>query len=241
MQSTILHIPHSSTHIPSMQGFVLDAVGPNLAMQTDWATDRIFDLDGLTRLVTPWSRLFCDVERLPDQVEPLYMDGRGFYYTLGYDRSPLRCEDPEHKAFVHRTYYRAHHDALECLVAEALDRTGSCHIIDCHSFGELPIGTQCTAPLSPDFCVGTDAYHTPEHIREHAVSFFHEHGYSVELDNPFAGCVIPLSYYRTNPSVTGMMIEVNKRLYMDGNAIINKEVEKLRGLMMEYVGRLAQI
>ncbi len=224
-----------------MQGFVLDAVGPNLAMQTDWATDRIFDLDGLTRLVTPWSRLFCDVERLPDQDEPLYMDGRGFYYTLGYDRSPLRCEDPEHKAFVYRTYYRAHHDVLECLVAEALDRTGSCHIIDCHSFGELPIGTQCTAPLSPDFCVGTDAYHTPEHIREHAVSFFHEHGYSVELDNPFAGCVIPLSYYRTNPSVTGLMIEVNKRLYMDGNAIINKEVEKLRGLMMEYVGRLAQI
>lgn len=45
-----------------------------------------------------------------------------------------------------------------------------------------------------------------------------------------------MAYYKTNSNVSSMMIEVNKRLYMNGNAIINQEVENLRGLMTEYVG-----
>lgn len=214
-----------------MDGFVWEAVVPNLVYQTDWATERIFDVEGVARLVTPWSRLFCDVERLPDEQEPCYKQGRGFYYTHGCDGEPLRQLDEEHKKYVHEHYYSVHHATFERMVAEALERTGHCHIIDGHSFGDVPYGTQCQAPLQPDFCIGTDAYHTPAHVLEHAVSFFRDRGYSVEVDNPFGGFVVPPVYYRTNPNVTGLMIEVNKRLYMNGNIILNEEVEKLKELM----------
>lgn len=233
--SVVFHIPHSSTHIPFIDGFVWEAVVPNLVYQTDWATERIFDVKGVARLVTPWSRLFCDVERLPDDLEPCFKQGRGFYYSHGFDGTVLRHIDETRKMYVHEHYYSVHHATLVRMVAEALEHTGHCHIIDGHSFGDVPYGTQCEAPLNPDICIGTDAYHTPTCVLDYAVSFFRNRGFSVEVDNPFAGFVVPQKYYRSNPNVTGLMIEVNKRLYMNGDSVINEQVELLKGVMQDYV------
>jgi N-formylglutamate amidohydrolase len=42
-----------------------------------------------------------------------------------------------------------------------------------------------------------------------------EVGYSVAVDVPFAGALVPLSSYQTDRRILSVMIEVNKRLYMD--------------------------
>lgn len=234
-RSVVMHIPHASTHLPSLEGFVLDAIIPNMARQTDWATDKIFDVEGVAQIVTPFSRLFCDVERLRDEDEPQFKRGRGFYYTLGHDGALLRHEDPAHKQHVHELYYTAHHSLLDRYVHAALAETGTCCIIDCHSFDDQVVGTLCETPLDPDFCIGTDSYHTPDALRDYAVDFFHRHGYSVEIDNPFSGCMIPMSAYHKNPKVTGLMIEVNKRLYMDNLRILDEQVADLQRLMTLFV------
>ena len=233
--SVLMHIPHASTHIPSLEGFVLDAIILNMALQTDWATDAIFDVEGVAQIVTPFSRLFCDVERLRDEDEPQFKRGRGFYYTLGFDGSLLRHEIAEHKQHIHKEYYTAHHALLDHMVHEALATNGRCCIIDCHSFNEQVVGTLCETPLNPDFCIGTDSYHTPDALREYAVDFFTSRGYTVELDNPFSGCVIPMSVYQTNPNVNGLMIEVHKRLYMDDLRILHDQVRHLQHVMSDFV------
>ena len=64
----ILHIPHSSAHIPSRDGFIFDfrTIEKEILKLTDWYTDELFDLKGYTKIVTPFSSILCDVERFGD-------------------------------------------------------------------------------------------------------------------------------------------------------------------------------
>lgn len=81
--SFIFHIPHSKTEIPEQ--FKSDFVNTELMeseikLLTDFATDEIFTIGNTTKLVFPYSRIFCDVERLDDENEVMFEYGRGFYY-----------------------------------------------------------------------------------------------------------------------------------------------------------------
>jgi N-formylglutamate amidohydrolase len=69
----VFHIPHSSTSFPSREGFVcLDLIPGEVEKLTDWHTDRIFAVPGITTLRAGFSRVFCDVERfVPDELEPM--------------------------------------------------------------------------------------------------------------------------------------------------------------------------
>ena len=52
-------------------------------------------------------------------------------------------------------------------------------------------------------------------IREAIVAAVKETGYSVNIDAPFSGALVPLSCYRKGDRISSVMIEVNRRLYMD--------------------------
>ena len=77
----ILHIPHSSTDIPFYDGFDLDLIDDETNLLVDIATDKIFNFEDVDSIVFEYNRIFCDVERLDDDSEPLFKKGRGFYYT----------------------------------------------------------------------------------------------------------------------------------------------------------------
>ena len=134
LDSFVMHIPHAAVHLPSMEGFLPEKVEENLLLLTDWATDRIFDVGGVEKIIAPFSRLFCDVERFEDAEEPMVEVGRGFFYTHGYDGSALRKADAGLKDAVYRDYYLRHHERFYALVRERLERYGVCHVVDCHSF-----------------------------------------------------------------------------------------------------------
>jgi N-formylglutamate amidohydrolase len=48
-----------------------------------------------------------------------------------------------------------------------------------------------------------------------SVAAVKEAGYSVTVEAPFAGALVPLASYRTDRRIWSVMIEVNRRLYMD--------------------------
>jgi N-formylglutamate amidohydrolase len=89
-------------------------------------------------------------------------------------------------------------------------------IIDCHSFPSvaLPYELDQTGQRA-DFCVGTDSFHTPSFVRDAIVAAAKEEDYSIAVDTPFAGALVPLAFYRNDRRVWSVMIEVNRRLYMD--------------------------
>ena len=238
LDSYILHIPHASTDIPKLDGFLLDRLEKDLYLLTDWATDRIFDVDGIEKIVTPYSRLFCDVERLEDASEPMLQVGRGFFYTHGYDGSELRQLDQELKDVVYRDYYQKHHELFYEKAKERLEKHGVCYIMDCHSFNDHPEVPFLDQPKSPDICIGTDPFHTPDYLLNYTLNYFSRLGYSVEVNNPYAGCIIPKPYFLKNDQVMGIMVEINKRLYMDDNSVNDEKVEQLRKQMSGYFSNL---
>ena len=75
----ILHIPHSKTEIPFYDGFNMDYIENETKLLVDFATDKIFDIPNVESLIFEYNRIFCDVERLDDNDEPLFNLGRGFF------------------------------------------------------------------------------------------------------------------------------------------------------------------
>ena len=101
-------------------------------------------------------------------------------------------------------------------MAGVLARHGRCLVVDCHSFpsSPLPYERGPGAHVRPDICIGTDAFHTSEATARAFVQAFAANGWSVELNRPFAGALVPASRYRQDARVSAVMVEVNRRLYL---------------------------
>lgn len=214
----VVHVPHSSHRIPTYQGYRdLALLKSQIELLTDWETSTIFSFDDAKRLVAKFNRCFCDVERLPDDMEPMSKVGRGLFYTHSDDGQVLRYDTPENRKIV-MEYYEKHHKALEGMVSDKLEKHGECYIIDGHSFPDKPFQTDMDKSEDrADFCIGTDEFHTPKEDVKKLVAGLQKYGYSVSIDTPYSGTIVPLSMYQKEERVKSMMIEVNRRLYlMDG-------------------------
>jgi len=108
---------------------------------------------------------------------------------------------------------------LERMVNDVAARWGVCLIVDCHSFPSVALPYEPDqAPHRADICIGTDKFHTPLLIRDAMVAKAEEDGYSVTVNAPFAGALVPLPCYRKDRRILSVMIEVNRRLYMDDHS-----------------------
>jgi N-formylglutamate deformylase len=223
-QIAIFHIPHSSRHVPAeeRQTILLDDAELNseLLRMTDAYTDELFPVTPVEagRVVFPLSRLVCDVERFPsDEDEPMIARGMGVIYTQTSTGGVLRVRpDAFHRRALLDRWYWPHHSTLERIVGDVTAQSGVCLIVDCHSFASvaLPYELDQTSDRA-DICIGTDAFHTPPQVRDSIVAAAKEEGYSVAVDAPFSGALVPLSSYQTDRRILSVMIEVNRRLYMD--------------------------
>jgi N-formylglutamate amidohydrolase len=221
---TVIHIPHASTAIPDdvRATFVLsDAmIERELLRLTDRYTDELFGLDPAiaTSVVYGVSRLVVDPERFTDDAtEPMAAQGMGAVYTSTTDGTPLRSRlDASERAALLVRFYEPHHAALEAATHAALDATGRCLIVDAHSFPDGPLGSDLDqAPERPETCIGTDAFHTPGQLATEAVDGFKARGLEVAVNRPYAGALVPALWYRRDKRVSAVMIEINRRLYMD--------------------------
>lgn len=219
MQQLILHLPHASTHIPDFTGYVVntETLDAELLRLTDWYTDELFgnNHDHLVR--APFSRVFCDVERFSDdRHEPMAARGMGVLYQALDNGDQLREVSPAFRQQVLDRYYFPHHARLTRAVQTELAQHSRCLIVDAHSFPDVPLQRDPDQSLPrPDFNIGTDWFHTPPELAGCAAAFFRERGYSVEIDRPYSGSMVPLAFYRTAPQVHSLMLEVNRKLYLE--------------------------
>lgn len=219
----ILHIPHSKTEIPFYDGFNMDYIEDETKLLVDHHTDKIFNIPNVESLIFEYNRIFCDVERLDDEDEPLFESGRGFYYTKTDDGKDLRILNDEVKREIKNNFYDKHHNKLIDMVEERLEKFGSALIIDCHSFNDSPLNSDLDKTENrPDICLGVDDFHTPNWLIDKLKLSFERHNFSVKINSPYSGTIIPLKYYNKDKNVMGIMIEVNKKLYLDDeDKIIN--------------------
>ncbi len=217
MPKIILHIPHSSTKLPdNFQVFDNVSLEKELQRMTDWFTDELFDSQGANKLIFPYSRLYCDVERFrEDEKEEMAKKGMGVCYTTSSFGDKLRVVSNDEKEHIKSTFYDPHHSKLEKLIEEGL-KSNTVLIVDCHSFSNtvLPHEENNTRP---DICIGSDSFHTPVDLRINIKNIFVKAGLTVAYNEPFAGTIVPLGHHHKDKRVKSIMIEINRKLYLDEN------------------------
>ena len=216
----ILHIPHSSRAIPDnlRDQIVLsdEDLSTELTLMTDAFTDELFSLPETAIVLFPISRLLVDVERFLDDVEePMSKVGMCVIYTRTAYGNTLRrpLESYEIRNLL-LEYYELHHRKMLAEVNNELEKYGKALIVDCHSFPSHPL--PCDADQSiprPEFCIGTDSFHTPNELIQITGRTIKGSGYTVGIDRPYSGCLVPMSFYKKDQRVASIMIEVNRRLY----------------------------
>ena len=238
---TLIHVPHASIVMPEkyISDYRAEVINSELLMMTDWYCDELFDL-GREMIRFPISRLVCDVERFrDDREETMAAVGMGWYYTRCSDGAVLRRDSPAHKNEILKKYYDPHHTEFEKAVSSRLSAFGRCLIIDGHSFfpEALPYEPDRTKER-PDFCIGTDSFHTPPQLTGVCVSFLESKGYSVRINAPFSGSIVPIKYYAKDARVSSVMLEVNRRLYMDKRAKKNSGFSCVKETLEELLPML---
>jgi N-formylglutamate deformylase len=246
MKKLVLHIPHSSTVIPILEGYVSsqEEINQEIIKLTDWYTDDLFDSEEDDKIVAPFSRIFCDVERFADDdLEVMSKFGMGVLYEKLDNGNQLRIVSLKLKSDVLKDYYRKHHNKLNNVVKSHLKQTESCLILDCHSFPSSPFNCALVQDHNtPDFNIGTDSYHTPSYLIKASKEFFKSKGFSLGIDTPYSGSIVPMEYYQKDKRVTSIMLEVNRRMYLKEPTNEKSEgYQRTKNIIQEYTKLLKSL
>jgi N-formylglutamate amidohydrolase len=215
----ILHIPHAKNDIPEVYRdyFTLSDADLNkeLLLLVDLYTDELFH--GFQSVVFQYPRLLVDVERFQrDEDEPMSNVGMGMIYQRTVNGQRLKRELSVEEVNGLRALYIEHHQALTDAVGCELVSKDIVMLVDCHSFPSEPLSCDLSQKTPrPDFCIGTDAFHTPARLVDSLCQHIQKLGYSVHENEPYQGVLVPVDFYHTNANVAAVMIEVNRALYMD--------------------------
>jgi len=169
--------------------------------------------------------------------------GMGMIYNRTAHGNVLKRELKPHERESLEQYYTAHHKRLFEEVNKELENSGHAFIVDCHSFPSIPLPCDMNKSIPrPDFCIGTDPFHTPSPLIRITDKKIKELGYTLELNQPYAGSIVPTAFYHKDYRVTSIMIEVNRMLYMDEMTGAKKDtfestkktIQTILSLLKEY-------
>jgi len=247
--SSILHIPHASTVIPEdyLKHFLVtsEELNEEILKMTDHYTDQLFEFGATTQktLKFPVSRLLVDPERFAsDSEEVMSKVGMGCIYEKTHNGKPLKHASKIRDELITR-YYQPHHERFTNMVDECIKLNSKCLIVDCHSFPKRPLPYELNQePERAEICIGTDSFHTPRELTKGFVSAFSDFGFSVSVDKPFSGSIVPMKFYQTEKRVQSIMIEIRRDLYMNeatGQKIENfSRVKKITAEVIEQIHRV---
>lgn len=201
----VLNIPHATAHgIREAHWDDREAVMAHVAYLTDWHTDWLFGRDDprIEAVRASLSRFVVDCERLED--DPLEAVGQGIIYTA-FEGCKRTIDDRE-RAFL-MGCYREHIGRLRTAL------TPDSILVDCHSFS--------SDKADVDICIGfnSDWSRPDDWTLQLVADTFKADGYTVAYNAPYSNSIAPVTGF-PYPSV---MIEVNKRCYMDEDTLLRHE------------------
>ena len=221
----LLHIPHSSTSFPEDSCHNFMDLNQDERLLIDYYTDELFvpskETKRISSIVFPFCRFYCDVERLIN--DPLEKEGLGISYSrrvVGQHGKTVRSFGGKTDSFM---MYADYHAEVSKMIK---DLDGRRLLIDCHSFSYLP-NLLNSNPPDIDICIGYNNDETCPNkvVIGNIVRHFGTLGYKVGINEPFSNSKtfsVPVKYH-------SVMIEVNKRLYMNEQTLDKTEgFDKIR-------------
>lgn len=217
MRSYILiHIPHSSLYIPddykNKSLLSLSELEKENLFMCDYMVDKFID-DKRQTIIFPYSRLYCDVERFKDESEIMNKFGMGYIYTKTSKGELMFNPSIDDRKKI-TDIYDAHHKLLDETVTNILELYQKCIIIDLHSYSTELVSRLFNYEQVPDICIGIERDYYSRELTDYFVKYFMDNGYSVKINYPYQGSLVPNKYYGIkNSNIVSIMIEVNKRVY----------------------------
>ena len=248
MKNLIIHIPHSSLRIPKLffKKVLLsreEIVVENLHL-CDLYTNKFIKNRNCYKVIFKYSRLFCDVEKFKDDSKEIMSKvGMGTIYTKDSNGRKLIDFDNEYREKILKKYYDRHHKRMDDLLCKVLKKNKMCYIIDLHSFSDSQAKKTLNLSGCPDICVGIDDDFYDENITRYVVDFFKKCGYKVKINYPYFGSFVPnVAYQNKLKNVRSIMIDINKRIYLNDNLSINKsKYNKLKHDLNKLVNDIINI
>jgi N-formylglutamate amidohydrolase len=150
-----------------------------------------------------------------DDDEPMAARGMGAIYTRFSTGEPLRVLGETERGRLMNAYYDPHHTKLENAAADALKRFDRCLIIDVHSFSSTPLPHEPDQTIPrPELCIGFDRFHSPFDDPAEVWRICKENRFSLDLNRPFSGSIVPHRYWNADQRVRSFMREIGRDLYM---------------------------
>ena len=154
--------------------------------------------------------------------------GMGVFYTHTTEGEAFRGLDSDQTyAQKLQQYYRPYHLAFEALVRDMLQTFGEVLIIDGHSYPEQPLASeQYATSARPEVDIGTYTVphiHTRHALSDMAIRIFKQAGYSVGMDTPFKGSIVPTAF-EGDTRVQTLMLEIRRDVYLCDEAYQRGEV-----------------
>jgi N-formylglutamate amidohydrolase len=88
-------------------------------------------------------------------------------------------------------------------------------VIDCHSYPAEPLVLDLDRRTPrPDACLGTAGLHTPAWLVDAGRRWAAAQGWSLGIDAPYAGSIVPMKHFGHDPRVASVMVEINRARYM---------------------------
>jgi N-formylglutamate amidohydrolase len=101
-------------------------------------------------------------------------------------------------------------------VDAGLSAVGSSLIIDVHSFSSVPSAHEPDQdPIHPEICIGLDSFHSPLEEGEAAVRIYEKAKFTVKVNRPFSGTMLPVKIWAKTREVRSLVDEVRRDLYMN--------------------------
>lgn len=222
----VCNVPHGGILIPEefKKDFVIEdkALEDEVLYMADNYTDSLYaELLYVSSFIkSTISRVVVDIERFEKEAdEPMSKVGMSAFYIKTSTGKVLRIISEENIEKL-RAIYRDYHTVFTDLVKSSLLKYDKAIVVDCHSFPSVPRQYEPQQEINrPDICIGVDEYHTPKELVEIVKNNFEELGFSVKINNPFSGSIVPMEFYQKDKRVISIMIEVNRKLYMNEELI----------------------
>lgn len=232
----VLDSPHSGRWFPADFGSVLDETA--LRSAEDCFVDELVHPAtgrGIALLAAQVSRVYLDVNRLADDIDPELLDapwpdasppsrkarlGKALAWRTLDDGRPVyarRLGVAELRGRIERCH-TPYHRTLQGLLDAAHARFGRVLHLNCHSMNAVAgaSGEGGAGRARPDFVLGDrDGSTCDPALTEFVRATLAAMGYEVTVNDPFKGVALVQLYSNPAAGRHSLQLEINKRLYMD--------------------------
>lgn len=243
MQKHIIHVPHASLYLPDefWSHIILDK--ELIKRENEFLCDLLVDTfipETFENIIKfPYSRMFIDVERFrQDEIETMSKLGMGAVYKKDSNQQIFIDYDESYKESILKSYYDVHHKMLEDKTDEVLNEHNECIIIDLHSYNDELVYKLFKKTNTPDICIGVEERFTDIILLEYTKHYFESLGYTTMINYPYEGSLVPTKFYFSKDTrVKSLMIEINKRIYLNDD----QDYQKTKEDMENYFNKILKL